>query len=160
MADVGRNEGKVVRVSEVEKELAHRMGDWLQREIEAQILSGQPVATSVVQTDQAIPLTLESLVETVARLRTEQREKYGPPVRALKLGRAQVNYVRRFMVQHQSWTGPAIGHPDQLYGVPFYEVDAVDYFEPIYEAEAPTLDALNKWLERAPRALWGKVVAE
>jgi hypothetical protein len=143
----------------MERHLAKRMGEWLNREIEAVIVGGQPTSTSAsVTTDQT--LNVDDLLRLVGRLRAEQRWLAGRPVRAMKIGQRELRYIRGVC---QPASGSLLGTiaplGDSCWGVPCYEVDRHSYFEPIYEDEASTREVLNERLMREPRAIWGKVEA-
>jgi hypothetical protein len=112
--------------------------------------------------NQGSTLTGEQLTALSRKMEAERRWLQGRPVKALKVGRLQLEWVRRFCADHRPRYGddPAAlfgGLTDTLFGIPVYEADAADYYEPIYEDEVPTLEALNERLLREPRAVGGKV---
>jgi hypothetical protein len=112
--------------------------------------------------NQGPTLTGEQVAALVRKLEAERRWLQGRPVKALKVGRLQLEWLRLLCADHppRYGDGPAAlfgGLTDTLFGIPVYEADAADYYEPIYEDEAPTLEALNERLLREPRAVGGNV---
>jgi hypothetical protein len=149
-------------VSDTEKWLARRMGEWLNREVEETILGAEPAVTELISASSAVTdqaFTAEYLLRLMGKLRAEQRWLYGRPVRAMKMGRVELEYIRRAcQPASESLPGSMIPPGDSCWGIPCYEVGRHSYYEPIYEDEAPTLEALNERLMQEPRAIWGEVV--
>lgn len=146
-------------MSGAERWLASQMGEFLNHAVEEMILSGQP-ATTTSTASASQPLNIDDLLCFVGRMRAEQRWLYGRPVRAMKLGRMELEYVRRVcQPAPQSLLGALTPSGDSCWGIPCYEVGRHSYYEPLYEDEVPTLEALNERLMQEPRAIWGEVVA-
>jgi hypothetical protein len=146
-------------MSGVERWLASQMEERLNQAAEEMILSGQPATTtSTVTASQS--LNVDDLLCLIGRMRAEQRWLYGRPVRAMKVGRIELRYVR---ASCQPAPGSLFGSltlpGDHCWGIPCYEVGRHSYYEPICEDEAPTLEALNERLMQEPPAIWGEVVA-
>jgi hypothetical protein len=143
----------------MERWLAAQMGERLNQAAEEMILSGQP-ATTTSTASASQSLNIDDLLCLIGRMRAEQRWLYGRPVRAMKVGRVELRYVR---ASCQPAPGSLFGSlplpGDHCWGIPCYEVGRHSYYEPIYEDEAPTLDALNERLMQEPPAIWGEVVA-
>lgn len=148
-------------MSDTERWLAEQMRVRLDRQVEGMILGGQPAMTTSAAGTGALPLDADELLRLMGRLRAEQRWLGGRPVRAMKVGRVELEYVRRAcQPAPSSVLGSLMPVGDYCWGIPCYEVGLHSYFELRYEDEAPTLEALNGWLEQEPRAVYGKVVAE
>lgn len=151
----------------MERWLAEQMGEKMHHALDEAILSRQPAATTATATATTAtatasqPLNVDDLLRLVGRMRAEQRWLYGRPVRAMKVGRVELQYVRAScQPAPRSLLGSLAPPGDSCWGIPCYEVGRHFYCEPIYEDETPTLEALNKRLMQEPPALWGEVVAE
>jgi hypothetical protein len=146
-------------MSGAERWLASQMGERLNQAAEEMILSGQP-ATTTAAAITSQPLNVDDLLRLVGHMRAEQRWLYGRPVRAMKVGRVELRYVRASCQPAPgSLFGSLILPGDHCWGIPCYEVGRHSYYEPIYEDEALTLEALNERLMQEPPAIWGEVVA-
>lgn len=139
---------------DVDRWLVDRLRARLDAQLEDAVLSTS--ASTAAATQAPMSLDAETVLRTVGRLRAEQRWLYGRPMRACKVGRAELAYVRRHcQAQAGSVLAGILPSGDSLYGIPVYEVDRPSYFEPIYRDAAPTLEALNQRLVQEPAAVWG-----
>jgi hypothetical protein len=147
-------------MSGVERWLASQMGERLNQAAEEMILSGQPATTtSTAAATASQSLNVDDLLRRVEHMRAEQRWLYGRPVRAMKVGRIELRYVRASCQPAPGSLFSSLTMPgDHCWGIPCYEVVRHSYYEPIYEDEAPTLEALNERLMQDPPAMWGEVV--
>jgi hypothetical protein len=146
-------------MSGAERWLASQMRERLNQAVEEMILSGQP-ATNTSTATASQPLNIDDLLRLIGRMRAEQRWLYGRPVRAMKVGRVELQYVRASCRPAVGSLFGSIAPPgDRCWGIPCYEVGRHSYYEPIYEDEATTLEALNERLMQEPPAIWGEVVA-
>jgi hypothetical protein len=149
-------------MSDMDRWLASQMGEKMHRAVEEAILGGQPATTAAAAAATASQsLNVDDLLCLIGRMRADQRWLYGRPVRAMKVGRMELEYVRRVcQPAPSSVLGSLMPPGESCWGIPCYEIDRHSYYEPIYEDEAPTLEALNERLMQEPRAMWGEVVAE
>jgi hypothetical protein len=146
-------------MSNIERWFASQIGEKMQRALEEAILSGQPATTTSTATASQ-SLNVDDLLRLIGHMRAEQRWLYGRPVRAMKVGRVELRYVRAScQPAPHSLLGSLAPPGDHCWGIPCYEVGRHSYYEPIYDDEAPTLETLNERLMQDPPAIWGEVVA-